>query len=618
MLLFRRVVQQLVFVLPLLWIAPTQASEFVAYVANQADNTVSVIDTTTNTVVSTIPVGNSPQGVAAGLDGAFLYVANKADNTISVVDTSTGSTVKTVSTHSPTDFSNIVGSKLYVNNQLLDTISELDTSNNTIVATINVGRQPAGIAINPINNRGYVANQRGDTVSVFDTNTNQVLKTISVGIGPSRIVVHPSGAFVYVSNRGNPNIGPGSVSVIATSTDTVVQTIAMPIESVVVVISNSGDKLYVGNRVANQLSVVDTASNTITSTIPVGNFPTGIAVHPTSDAIYVVNQLGGDVSVIDPNTHAIIDTIAVGNNPIPIAIAPSFEKAPVADAGVDQTIRSLGETVNLDGSGSFDDNTSTANLLYAWQFETIPVGSSATLSGAGTVSPSFIADLSGAYEIALIVTDEAGLASVPDIVSVSTNNLAPTADAGPDLVVPVGDIVALDGSNSFDPENDPLDFLWSFNATPAGSTAPLFSDNTQNPFFTPDVAGGYTVSLTVSDALGAGVPDAADITALDVDDFANQQITDAADLIVNLPPTDVTTSGNQNAMTNFLAQAAAAIQAGDFAEAVKKLNDLLNRTDGCELRGAPDGNGPGRDWILNCAAQAETYMLLTAAIAALS
>src|SRR5438128_7697869 len=40
-----------------------------AYVTNAADSTVSVIDTATNTVVATIPVGQTPFGVAITPDG---------------------------------------------------------------------------------------------------------------------------------------------------------------------------------------------------------------------------------------------------------------------------------------------------------------------------------------------------------------------------------------------------------------------------------------------------------------------------------------------------------------------------------------------------------------------
>ena len=47
-----------------------------AYVANAGDNTVSVIDTATNTVVAPIAVGSLPRGVAVTPDGKRAYVTN--------------------------------------------------------------------------------------------------------------------------------------------------------------------------------------------------------------------------------------------------------------------------------------------------------------------------------------------------------------------------------------------------------------------------------------------------------------------------------------------------------------------------------------------------------------
>src|SRR5262245_48338091 len=45
-----------------------------AYVTNFGDNTVSVIDATTNTVTATIPVGSNPAGIAVTPNGAVAYV----------------------------------------------------------------------------------------------------------------------------------------------------------------------------------------------------------------------------------------------------------------------------------------------------------------------------------------------------------------------------------------------------------------------------------------------------------------------------------------------------------------------------------------------------------------
>ena len=57
-----------------------------AYVTNSLSNSVSVLDTATNTVVATVAVGAQPQGVAIRPDGARAYVTNPDADTASVLD----------------------------------------------------------------------------------------------------------------------------------------------------------------------------------------------------------------------------------------------------------------------------------------------------------------------------------------------------------------------------------------------------------------------------------------------------------------------------------------------------------------------------------------------------
>jgi YVTN family beta-propeller protein len=75
--------------------APAQGADF-AYITNQISNTVSVIDTATQTVVATVPVGESPDGVAVNLAGTRAYVANQDSDTVSVIDTATLAVIATV------------------------------------------------------------------------------------------------------------------------------------------------------------------------------------------------------------------------------------------------------------------------------------------------------------------------------------------------------------------------------------------------------------------------------------------------------------------------------------------------------------------------------------------
>jgi len=57
-----------------------------AYIPNAGDNTVSVIDTATDTVIATISVGRSPECVAVSPDANTVYVTNLTDGTISAIN----------------------------------------------------------------------------------------------------------------------------------------------------------------------------------------------------------------------------------------------------------------------------------------------------------------------------------------------------------------------------------------------------------------------------------------------------------------------------------------------------------------------------------------------------
>ena len=100
--------------------------------------------------------------------------------------------------------------------------------------------------------------------------------------------------------------------------------------------------------------------------------------------------------------------------------------------------------------------------------------------------------------------------------------------------------------------------------------------------------------------------------------YAEIQIQAARTAASGVPAGDVSNRGNQNARIQWLQNAIVALQSGDLAEARDHLEQAISRTDGCALRGAPDGNGSGRDWITTCGAQGQIYQPLVAALAAIT
>ncbi len=81
----------------------------------------------------------------------------------------------------------------------------------------------------------------------------------------------------------------------------------------------------------------------------------------------------------------------------------------------------------------------------------------------------------------------------------------PVADAGGSRLALVGREVAIPFVG-FDPNGDPLDHTWTI-AGPMGSSAVLVDPDAAEARFTPDVAGDYTLTVTVSDAI---CPDASE------------------------------------------------------------------------------------------------------------
>src|SRR5947207_2403876 len=108
--------------------AATHALAVTAYVSNEKSNTVSVIDTDSWTVTTTIKVGQRPRGIEFTRDGKFVLVAVGDDDTIQVIDTATRQVVDSLpSGPDPELFvQDTAGKTLYVSNENDNTVTVID------------------------------------------------------------------------------------------------------------------------------------------------------------------------------------------------------------------------------------------------------------------------------------------------------------------------------------------------------------------------------------------------------------------------------------------------------------------------------------------------------------
>ncbi len=165
------------------------------------------------------------------------------------------------------------------------------------------------------------------------------------------------------------------------------------------------------------------------------------------------------------------------------------------------------------------------------------------MSDPAAVGPSFAVDLPGTYVVQLIVNDGT-VDSAPDIVSISTDNSPPVANAGADQAAFFGDTVTLDGSGSSDVDGDGLTYSWSITSKPALSTATLTNPTTVNPTFAIDVSGDYVVQLIVNDGTVDSAPDTVSISTNNSAPVANAVADDQAPLVNDIVTLDGSASSD--------------------------------------------------------------------------
>lgn len=297
-----------------------------AYVTNKTAGTVTVIDTTTNTVVRTFAAGRAPDSIAVKPDGTQLYVASSANNTVTVINTSTGATARTISIASPSAIGiSPSGQTLYVTSQSAGTLVKIPTAFwNTASVKLPPGSAPTDLVVSPNITNIYVisrtANGGGSVSSVGASAYNSTL-IANFATAPTALAISPDSKRLYVTTAD------GKVSVIDTATRAVVGTHTVSGVPGAVSVSKDGTKVYVTDTVG-VVSSLNAATGALLSSSPTRTTTSAMSVAPTT----VVSPDGTKLYVTDYDADKVYVVSLVAANQAPVIGTPVLN-APNASTG---------------------------------------------------------------------------------------------------------------------------------------------------------------------------------------------------------------------------------------------------------------------------------------------
>lgn len=165
------------------------------FVVTSGSDSVAVIDSVTEQIVTNIPVGDSPIRLVMTPDGLKAYVSNTGANTVSVIDTVNRIVTATILTrHSCPQELTVTpdGGRVFVAHQCAGYVAVIDTATDTLIRNVLIdGTESRDVLASPDGRFVYVANYSANEVSVIDT-TTYLVTNIPTSPGPRRLAITPS------------------------------------------------------------------------------------------------------------------------------------------------------------------------------------------------------------------------------------------------------------------------------------------------------------------------------------------------------------------------------------------------------------------------------------------
>lgn len=298
------------------------------YLSNVLNGTVTVLDAVSGEPVKKLKVGAFPHNFAFSRDRKTLFLTNTGSQSLSVIDTLSDTVVREIQLAPAPD--NAPHRRLggVAGHSCAECHHDV------------VGTQPAGIALAPDGEALVVASLKGATLTRVDPRTFAVGPAVTLRYPHqplvSNVYFHPRRDEVYVLNRPVFK-GKGRLTVmdrglhVKRSFEVIKQPWGM-------VVSPDGEELFIASRGTNKVQVWDTRSWRLLRTLVTGNGPVAMFMSPEGK-LYTANYYTNRpsyMSVLDPQSGRTLRRIETAADLTMFAMDPAGRYMYLANCGANK------------------------------------------------------------------------------------------------------------------------------------------------------------------------------------------------------------------------------------------------------------------------------------------
>jgi YVTN family beta-propeller protein len=165
-----------------------------------------MIDGATN-ATNIVAAGSGPNSLAINPYTNKIYIANQGDNTVTVIDGATNITASVPTGGSPFSVGvNPVTNKIYVANGATNNLTVIDGATNT-TTTVAAGLSPTFVAVNPVTSKIYVSNFANVTV-LSEEQVQAIPLTTTISALPNNQTNSSNAAFIFSTSATFSPVAP--------------------------------------------------------------------------------------------------------------------------------------------------------------------------------------------------------------------------------------------------------------------------------------------------------------------------------------------------------------------------------------------------------------------------
>ncbi len=301
------------------------------YTADQTSNTVTVIDPKKRKVLGTLALGDQrlggvlgPQylrdvdvhGLGFSRDGRYLNVVSVTSNTVTVVRTNDNKVISrtSVGRAAHEGFFAPDGRTVWVANRALRRLDIVDALRGGVFGSVATADGPSKVLFSPNGRWAYVNHLRSASIDVIDVAKRRVVTRVTGLAAPfsSDMALSPNGKDLWAGHKQ-----AGTVSVIDLMSKRVTQVLTTgPNTNHPIFVSGKGTSfvwLTVGGENLTKVYQRLPGRIKLVATVPSsGKEPHGIWPSPDNSTVYVVNEKSDSVDVISTATNSVVDTLRTG------------------------------------------------------------------------------------------------------------------------------------------------------------------------------------------------------------------------------------------------------------------------------------------------------------------